>query len=109
MTDELSRQTASAINDLSTAWENEDIPQTFEAALSDDGIVKAEGLSPLNPNTLNELASKGLIRITEGEQGKLSVKLLPALHRAANDVRAADTARERQYRANMRRIITGGR
>jgi hypothetical protein len=108
MLDELSRQAVSTVYDLSTAWENEDVEQTFEAAVSDDGIVKAIGLNPMKPDALNELASKGLIRITEAKEGQYSIKLLPALHRAANDARAADKVRASQYHANMRRIITGG-
>lgn len=108
MSDEFSYDARNTLSTLSTAWENDDIPQTFDAALSDDGIVKASGLNPIKPDTLNELSGKGLIRVTEGKDGNLSIKLLPALHRAANDARAADKAREKQRAAQARRMITGG-
>lgn len=110
MSDEFTRQASDTIHALSNAWENEDVEQTFDAVISDDGNVRAMRLHPMKTDALNELASKGLIRIAEGKQeGELSIKLLPALHRAANDVRAADKAREKQYHANARRLITGGR
>lgn len=98
MSDELSKST---IYDLSIAWENDDVPQTFEAAVS-DGTLKAEGLNPLNPDALNDLVSKGLIRVSEAKEGKVSIKLLPALHRAAADAREADKDREKQLKERER-------
>jgi hypothetical protein len=108
MQDEFSLEARNTIHALANAWENEDIPQTFEAVISDDGNVRAMRLHPMNQGALNELVKKDLIRITEGKQeGELSIKLMPSLQRVVNDVRAADKARERQYHANYRRIITG--
>lgn len=110
MSDEFSLEARNAIHALANAWENEDIPQTFDAVISGDGKVRAMSLHPMKQDALNELVKKDVIRITEGKQeGELSIKLMPSLQRVVNDVRAADKEREKQYRVNARRIITGGR
>lgn len=105
MSEEISFEGRNTLSTLATAWENEDVEATFQAQVSDDGIVQARGVTPLKRAALLELSAKNLIRVSETGEGQISVKLLPALNRAMDEQRAADKERAKEVQARMRSII----